>query len=546
MKCAANDRFWMLKYIKLSVRHATLLFICLALLPQRPANAQPTTPRSSISLLDAIETTLQEHPLIRSQQAQVQISRGFREQASGAFDSVITSEFNADRSNLPLSTLQQQQNAESGIISSDQISNNASYGIGVQRLFRNGISIAPQFQLGRTTDNGFNAGGINTSTVGFALNIPLMRGRGRSVVAAQETAAKEEVDATLLDLNHLISQLMANTASSYWNLVAAEKNLAIASDAEDRGKVYLDQVTTLVNADHVPRNDLHEVQANLAQRSATRVAAEQQVFAAQQQLALDMGMSADRIVMSMPVPADDFPSAEEQKLPSDIGSCMQYYSREALQRRGDYLASQRRYAESRVLLNAARNQMLPQVSLNLYSGYTGMQEGRQVSDFFSSSFTRVPGPTASAGITYTFPSGNRAAHGELLRSEGAATQAEVQAGELARGINSSVVVSLEGVRNAILRAQRARQAVDSFHAALTGEREKYSGGIGSIVDILSVEDKLTAAMSEQVQSELSYVLALSQFRLATGTLVQPDQAVQNVPADTFVTLPFTCSSQELP
>jgi len=87
--------------------------------------------------------------------------------------------------------------------------------------------------------------------------------------------------------------------------------------------------------------------------------------------------------------------------------------------------------------------------------------------------------------------------------------------------------------------------VDSFRSALTGEREKYAGGIGSIVNILSVEDKLTAALSEQVQSEFAYVIALAQFRLATGTLVQPNQAVQNVPADTFVALPFTCTSQEV-
>src|SRR5438270_1893700 len=259
--------------MKVPVRKVGLLLLSLIVLQRGPADAQSATPHSGLTLLEAVESTLQEHPLIRSQQAQVQISRGFRDQASGAFDPVITSGFTADRSNLPLSNLQQQQNAGSGIPGNDQVSNKASYGLGVERLFRNGISITPHFQFGRTTDNGFNAGGVNTSTLGFAVNIPLMRGRGRSVVAAQETAAKDEVDATLLDLNFLISQLITNTASSYWNLVAAEKNLTIAIGAEERGKVYLDQVGTPVNADHVPRNDLPEVQAIVAQRSATRVAA---------------------------------------------------------------------------------------------------------------------------------------------------------------------------------------------------------------------------------------------------------------------------------
>src|SRR5205085_8168736 len=112
--------------------------------------------------------------------------------------------------------------------------------------------------------------------------------------------------------------------------------------------------------------------------------------------------------------------------------CMQYYSEQALDRRADYLAAQRRYAGSRILVNAARNRLQPQVNLNLYAGYSGMQEGRQATDFFTASFSRVPGPNASAGITYTFPSGNRVAHGEVLRSEGMATQAEVQTRQLAR------------------------------------------------------------------------------------------------------------------
>src|SRR5689334_23100011 len=131
--------------MKVSVRQISFLLFSLVILQRGPAVAQSTTPRSGLSLLDAVESTLQEHPLIRSQQAQVQISRGMREQASSAFDPVITSGLSADRSNLPLTSLQQQQNATSGVSRTDQISNNAAYTIGMQRLFRNGVSVTPQF-----------------------------------------------------------------------------------------------------------------------------------------------------------------------------------------------------------------------------------------------------------------------------------------------------------------------------------------------------------------------------------------------------------------
>ena len=522
-------------------RQLAFLFLVLLILQQGHICAQSPALPSDFTLLSAIESTLLDHPLIRSQHAQVQISRGLQEQASGPFNSLITSGFNSNRIDVPLSGFQQQENTALGVTSSDQATNNTNYAVGVQRLFRDGISVNTQFQLSRLTDNLFNKGGVNTSTLNVALNIPLMRGRGRAVVAAQEQAAKTEVDATLLDLNQLISQLIANTASSYWNLVAARKNLAIAVEAEDRGSVYLHNVRELVDADHVPSNDLHEVTANLAQRSSTRLAAEQQVVAAQEQLALDMGMSADRMLAERPSPADDFPRAEGQELPSDTASCMEYYAEQALRRRADYLASERRSAEAKTLLNATRNRLLPQVDLNFSAGYYGLRQGRQAGDFFGSTYTGVPGPNAAAGITYSFPENNQLARGELMQSQGLVIQADVQSTQLARAINSSVVVTLEGLRSAIVRAKRARESVESFQSALTGEREKYAGGIGSIVDILSVEDRLTAALSDQVESELAYALAVTQFRFATGTLVRPNEPVQSVPADTFFSLPFMCT-----
>ena len=325
-------------------------------------------------------------------------------------------------------------------------------------------------------------------------------------MAAQERAAKTEVDAALLDLNQLISELTINTASSYWNFLAAQKNVAIARDVETRGNLYLSQVETLVDADRVPRNDLHEVKANVASRSSTRLAAEQQELAAQEQLALDMGISANQMLAERPRPTDDFPKAEDQELPSDTAACTEYYVEQALQRRADYLASERRRAESTILLNAARNRLLPQINLNFMAGYSGLQEGRQISDFLGASVEGVPGPSATAGITYTFPFGNRVARGVLAQSEGATVQAEMQSRQLSRAISSAVVVTLESLRSAILRAEKSRQAVESFQSALTGEREKYEGGFGSIVDILSVEDRLTAALSDQVQSELAYAL----------------------------------------
>jgi outer membrane protein TolC len=70
--------------------------------------------------------------------------------------------------------------------------------------------------------------------------------------------------------------------------------------------------------------------------------------------------------------------------------------------------------------------------------------------------------------------------------------------------------------------------------------------MGSIVNVLTVEDKLTGSMSDQVQAQLAYALALTQFRFDTGMLISPNKPVQHVEPDTFVSLPFLGAPKEHP
>jgi outer membrane protein len=497
-----------------------------------------------ITLLEAIQSTLENHPLLRSQQVQVDITRGLREQASGAFDQVMQSSLNNSLNTTPLTQAQQLTNLEDGLLGGSQKLHATNFGLSTDQLFRNGIEVTSGVQTIRNVDNLFLASGVNSSTISLNIRIPLLRGRGYKATGAQEDAAKTEVDATIFDLRQLVSQLTSNAATSYWNLVAARTNLTIAIDAEERGKIYRQNVQELIKADRVPRNDRNEVVANAAQRSSNRLVAEQQLVSAEQQLALDMGEDADGIAKAALEPEDSLPDGENQELPSDSTESIRYYIEQALHNRADYRASRMRAAEQGILFGAARNRLLPQLDLSAFGGYAGLQEGLSVGDFYSDSYQGIRGPTAGAGLTYSFPRRNQAAHGAMLQAQGLKRQAELQTVELERTISSGVIVALEAVRSAIIRLKHAREAVESFQDALAGERDKYSGGIGSIVDILTVEDKLNGALSDQLQAELNYALALVQFRFATGTLTPADASAQNVTAHRFVSLPFLKAPEE--
>lgn len=513
------------------------LFVPAALAAQQ--SGQPTVVAGgSLTLLDAIRLTLARHPLLRIQEEQVVYNRGVKRQLSGQFDPVFSNSLTQSRSNTPLTKLQQwqEQLAQVPVLNNDP-SNNTSENAQYQKLFRNGILLRPSIAINHASDLLQNTTGANTTQVALTLTIPVLRGRGRDVVAAQETAAGIELDASTLDLNQQIANLVDQTAESYWNLRAAQLSYEVTTESEQRGVTFVENVRALIDADKAPRADLNQVMANLAERTSSRLAAQQTAFQAQQQLALSLGVSSGELASAVHRLADDLPEGEDQALPSDDPSDVDYYLNQALANRADVLAARRRQEEAGVLRTAARDLFLPQLNVSLSAGYTGMREGRRP-DQYLISLDGLHGPDASASVTYNIPSGRDAAKGQFMQAESTVRQSVLKTNEAERQVTTGVLVALGAVRNSIQRLKKARESVAYYQVALEGEREKWRLGSGKLVDILTMEDRLTGAQNSYVSAKLVYAIALVQFRLATGTLIAPDKPVQNIERSLFTTLPF--------
>jgi outer membrane protein TolC len=481
----------------------------------------------SLSLAQAIESTLREHPLLRIQEQQVQYNRGAVLRAQSQFDRTIQSGASVSHTYQPLGEVERTlYNATSAT------TNYASFDFEATQQFRNGISAGPMLSVTRTTDNIASQLGLNQSHVGYQINIPLLRGRGREVVAAQETASGIEVDASLLDLNQTISDLLFNTASAYWSAVAARRSLEVYGEAEARGQLLLETVRILIEADKIPRSDVSEVQANLADRTASRIAADQQLLQAKQQLAVAMGVSSENMSAGR-APTDPLPAATTVPPQSNIQAAITG----ALGRRADFLATKKRQREAEILAGAAKNQLKPQLDFQFSTGYSGLKDGTNPQQYLISPFTGVHGVDAIGGIRYQFPLENRAAQAGVLQARSSLLQAGYRSQESARNIASTVIVAVEGVRSAVQQLEKVNQSVFYFRTALDNQREKYRLGVGSLVEVLTVEDRLTGVLAVQVQAELGYAIALARLRQATGTIVEPDRAVQSVDPAVFLAPP---------
>jgi outer membrane protein len=492
------------------------------------STAPPEGSTASLSLAEAIESTLREHPLLHVQEQQVQYNRGAVLHAQSQFDRVVTAGGSQSRTYLPLNSV---ETTVYGPITA--LTNLTSVDAEATQQFRNGITAGPMLTVTRTSDNVFTFSQQNQSHLDFQVNIPLLRGRGRDVVTAQEVSSNIEVEASLLDLNQMISDLLFNTATSYWSAVAARRSLDVYREAETRAKLLLDTAQALIEADKIPRSDASEAQANLADRTASRIAADEQLLEAKQQLAVAMGLSAEKMITGREA-TDPLPVGTAEPLPpGDVQAAIN----EALLRRADYLAARKRQVEADVLTVSARNQLKPQVDLQFSTGYSGVKDGLRPDQYLLSTVDGVHGVDLSGGVRYQFPLQNRAAQGGLVQARSTALQAAYRTQDSARNIASGVIVAESSVRSAVLQLGKVNESVALFRTSLDNEREKYRLGVGSLVDVLTVEDRLTDVLVQQVQAELGYAVALARLRSSTGTIVEPDKTVQRVDPSVFFTLP---------
>jgi outer membrane protein len=508
-----------------------LAVLCLMAVASAIANPPREEPVVGVSLLQALASSLASNPSIQLQGYQVEINCGRYQQQRGRFDDTLSLSASQNRLNSPLTTPDILTYGLNNVAA-----NLSSIGLNWSQELRNGISFGPVLNFGRTSDNLLNLQGVNRGQALYQMTVPLLRGRGRPVVAAAETTAGMEVDASRQDMRQVVNTVLGQTASNYWVFVGAEKLLRVAWDSEERGRLFADNVQRLIDADKSPKSDIHNVAANLADRRATRIAAEQNFTQSQQALALSMGLGS-RDIVAISEPSDDFPEMET-RFPAVDGGAVQHYLDQAAKSRGDLEAAANRVEQARMLVTAAKNPTRPQLDLTLQSGYSGLREGHGLDALLVSPMVGVRGVDFGVGIIYSRSRQNNAALGQLSQAEAALHQAEVQQKDLSRTVASTIFVALTGLRNAMLQIRSANESVDSFQLALEGEREKLRRGMGSLVEMLTVEDRLTTAMGSAVQAQLQYPLALTAFRVATGTLMGPDQlAGQRVERRAFVNLP---------
>jgi outer membrane protein TolC len=404
----------------------------------------------------------------------------------------------------------------------DEWRRKASVHLDLVRQLRNGIVLAPfsdlsysaqNFKGKSSTDTKKGGQGVRDTyraEIGFDIRLPLLRGLGSSSVAAAETAAGKDYEASRLTLMHERSRSVLETVRAYWELRAATEETLVARRSVKLQGDLLALTQALIKAKDKPRSDEFRVQASLADAQARLSGTERRLNEARVSLARTMGVAlegADRA----PLASDPFPEP-----PDDVvteAQAVEALARDALAQRMDQRASLLREEAAGVLATGARKDTKPR--LDLQGRFFGVSTGEaRISDLDRWVFR-----SANGTLELEAPFGNNLLQGRLAQRESGLRLAEIESSDSARTITLNVVRLVQSLRVAVEQVKRAQEAVRYYDQTIEDEQAKLKAGDSTLVDTILTEQQTTAARQTLVAARRNYATLLAELRFEAGLLI---------------------------
>lgn len=485
-------------------RVAAAVLACLAASPGAAQEGAGT-----LALEDALQSALRRGVDVRIARERLLASRGTARAARGAFDTQITSFLGSSRAHTLRFTGDGAPRVEPSRTSG------ISYGVAVDRRLRNGVVVSPQLGAKRVMTSPEVEARNTTASVDLVVQVPLLRGTGGAFTAA-ERAAEIEVRASAEELRYAASASVLDAAVAYWGYAATVARLEVHRQVEERARRLVERTRALIAAQERPAADLNPLLANLAQREATRIAAEQERVASRERLALAMGLDAAEAA-ALPAPAAALPSPDSAAPPETAALL-----REARERRGDLLAARHVLSSAELRVAQARNGTRPRLDVQVSVGYSGAEAGSDIPGLVTP-FGSVAGWNGAVEVNSQLFGRNSAARGEAEVRAAALRESTIRLEQVERAIAAGVRVAAEALRSGQLELERSEEAVRLYRTVVANEERKFGIGMSTLFDVLQAEEGLANALLQQISARERYAAARARLSFESGTLVRAEE-----------------------
>lgn len=302
--------------------------------------------------------------------------------------------------------------------------------------------------------------------------------------------------------------LALRVSQAYFGVLSAQETLAYTQSEEAAFGRQLDQAQQRFDVGLIAITDVLEARASFDSSRANRIGAEAALQAAQENLALVIGETPDKLVPLKP----DAPMVKP--VPADPEAWVQL----ARDQNPDLHVARENEKVARAASREVKSGFLP--SVDLYGSVSSLDREAPASAPFISGSN---GTTTSVGLeaNWVLFAGGRTYNASRQASYRAAAAQDASLGTEKQVVNATRT-AFNNVAADSYRVDARKQAVASSEASLDATQAGYEVGTRNIVDVLLAQRNMYAAKREYAAARYDYVLNSLRLKASSGQLTEVD------------------------
>ena len=335
---------------------------------------------------------------------------------------------------------------------------------------------------------------------------PLFQGARSRINQAGIRIAKIRYDQSNLEFKAEVNQILHEVQEAWWRLYLTRSNAEnltkIVEYAEQAWENERQQQALGLNSvadESQARDNLEATRAQFAAAIRDQTSAEQLL---RQKLGMDPASTVRLAIDAVPLTAEFVPDLEQG-------------IEQALTARPEVKAQKSQVQMTALEVERQRDSLLP--NLNLLAGYglTGLNNnfGGSVSDLSSAGYTNW-----NLGVGFQQTLGQRAARGNLRRSELTHTRAKLAESARSDEVRYEVRESFDQVRSAYQVLDRQNSRLDAAKSRFQTHRRMYEMGQLDIDRLMPSQDAYVMALRDQNTALVQYNLSINRWHYVTGQL----------------------------
>lgn len=346
--------------------------------------------------------------------------------------------------------------------------------------------------------------------IGVSLSQPLLKNFWIDNTRLTIRVAKNRLKYSEQGLRNQIITTITAVENAYYELIFAQQNVVVEQQALELAQTQLDQDQQRVQIGTLAQLSVQEDESQVAQSRAN-------LITAQSTLETDQNTLKNLLTDDYPSwQAVDIQPAEMLTAPL-VSFNLQDSWNKGVTERPDLLQAKLNVEQQGIQLKYNFNQLFPELDLTGTYGFNGAS--KEFSGTFGE-YNEGDAPFYSYGAQLTIPLSNVGARNNYKSAKATLQQVVLQLKQLEQNI-------LVEIDNAVKQAQSAYESVDATRqarvyaeAALDAEEKTYAVGKATTYEVLTYQNNLTAARSQEIRALANYNEALANLYEQEGSTIE--------------------------